>query len=76
MNTAIGAEFRGVEGAGATETGEQREKARGCGCSTCNALGRTPCQQPEQCEAWIERKTQEREVRAYLAADKNEQEDK
>ena len=56
MNTAIGAEFRGVEGAGATEAGEQGEKA--------------------YAPVWWLRTGTERELLAYLAADKTEQEDK
>lgn len=52
---------------GATETSEQGEKARGCVCERFGGLTAL-CDVPQGAT--------EQELRAYLAADKTEQEDK
>ena len=79
MNTAIGAEFRGVEGAGATEAGEQGEKARECVCDChkpAGAMHGSPWAVEEVAEVTVTDPAALKELRAYLAADKTEQEDK
>ena len=63
-------EFWGVEGTGATETGEQARTAPAPHFAICGRCDAAWC-------CWMVPADQaEQELRAYLAADKDEQEDK
>lgn len=72
-------EFWGVEGTGATETGEQARKARGCGCDCHKPAGAVHGSSwaiGEAGEVIVTDPAALKELLAYLAAAKNEQEDK
>ena len=63
---------------GATEAGEQGEKSRGCGCDCHKPAGTvhgSSWEIQEFAEVTVTDPAALRELLAYLAADKNEQED-